>query len=650
MVSLKILSCLILFYVVLSIGSTTSELPDEGGFDSQFNLIDLDMLENCLDKINHIYYFYNLSEIGNDFYEEHKKYLQQLSLGDTEIDSTEFHCIMGDIYNYLGKSEKSKASYRKALDTASVSSNIQIISDIYNNLGMYYHRKEDYETALSYFYEALHHSQNNNDNMGLLNTKLNLGSIHDRFHDDISSLNYYLTSYQLSKKYNYPAAVIVSLNNIGNIHYGQKSYEKALNYYSKCFSIIYDILRDHEEFEYLRAYEERFNTPEIRSVIRSLQKSEWKSVFKYFITLLYNTAIIYEELDLNSLSEEVNLYALSVAKIVGDSIREASILNNLGYLYLKEDRTDSALIYFQRSYDIYRMRGDNYGVSFVLMDIGNLYYLDKKYEKSLQYLEEGYTIALENDYVELINYGSNVLKDLFEDMGNYEKALLYYRDYHETNSRILNIEKVRELTRLDLKHSFENTLRELTEQHEKATTIADEKIKFHKRITFVALIISILVIMLIFVLLSFYRIKKKANKLLEAKNHEIFRQKNELEQRNITLQKTMEELKAAYSRLEKTQKELVLTEQKNAALAVAITANHEINQPLLIIQGNLELIKLKLGDDSQFDKYLDSTNEAINRISEILKKMRELENSHKINFLSYADNVDMIDINDGTDN
>ena len=113
------------------------------------------------------------------------------------------------------------------------------------------------------------------------------------------------------------------------------------------------------------------------------------------------------------------------------------------------------------------------------------------------------------------------------------------------------------------------------------------------------------------------------------------------------LRKVISELNSAYLKLDKTQDELVEMEQKNLALAMAVTANHEINQPLMVIRGNIELLKIEY--EKKFpekNKYFKRIDAAIIRIEEILKKLREIDMPI---ITKYLDETMMISIDDEND-
>ncbi len=116
----------------------------------------------------------------------------------------------------------------------------------------------------------------------------------------------------------------------------------------------------------------------------------------------------------------------------------------------------------------------------------------------------------------------------------------------------------------------------------------------------------------------------------------------ERKEMEMALKKTNRELKTAYEELKKAEDELLRLERKNAVWATIVTANHEINQPLMIIQGNLELLQMKL-DDPRYNSYFDVIQRALSRIEGIIKKLGKIED---VKMITYLDEVKMLKLDE----
>ncbi len=95
-------------------------------------------------------------------------------------------------------------------------------------------------------------------------------------------------------------------------------------------------------------------------------------------------------------------------------------------------------------------------------------------------------------------------------------------------------------------------------------------------------------------------------------------------------------------RLKHTHERLLELERQSSILAMAVTANHEINQPLTVLSGNLFLLKESLNGSQLSEqqlKYMQRMERAILRIKNILEKYR---NADTIHFQNYSENTKMV--------
>ncbi len=93
--------------------------------------------------------------------------------------------------------------------------------------------------------------------------------------------------------------------------------------------------------------------------------------------------------------------------------------------------------------------------------------------------------------------------------------------------------------------------------------------------------------------------------------------------------------------LKRAQKEIVGLERKNAVLAMAVTANHEINQPLTVLQGNFDLFRNTVTGDltDKQQKFLTKMQTSIEKIQDILTKFSD---SASIHFEDYLEDQKMV--------
>jgi len=98
--------------------------------------------------------------------------------------------------------------------------------------------------------------------------------------------------------------------------------------------------------------------------------------------------------------------------------------------------------------------------------------------------------------------------------------------------------------------------------------------------------------------------------------------------------------------LRRSRDKVVELERRNSILAMVTTTNHEINQPLTVISGNLYLLKetFKPGTLSPDQKkYFEKIDKSIKKIHDILVKYR---NAQSVRFETYSGNSQMIVFDD----
>jgi len=128
-------------------------------------------------------------------------------------------------------------------------------------------------------------------------------------------------------------------------------------------------------------------------------------------------------------------------------------------------------------------------------------------------------------------------------------------------------------------------------------------------------------------------IRSLQNELLET-NSGIIALYNDLNNANQKLQDKNLELSAALNELRDTQNKLVQSEKMAALGSVVVTYNHHINNPLMIILGNVQLLLMReTGLDNSMIKTLQLIEEECKRISDVMHKIKQYEKLIPVKYL-----------------
>jgi len=108
---------------------------------------------------------------------------------------------------------------------------------------------------------------------------------------------------------------------------------------------------------------------------------------------------------------------------------------------------------------------------------------------------------------------------------------------------------------------------------------------------------------------------------------EMFRQKESLRKTSERLENTISELTLANRKIQEQQQAIIQEEKLNVLLQMAGATAHELNQPLMILLGNIELLELSGGDPESLKKYIAKIKDAGLRISECVNKIQNIRHT-----------------------
>jgi tetratricopeptide (TPR) repeat protein len=137
----------------------------------------------------------------------------------------------------------------------------------------------------------------------------------------------------------------------------------------------------------------------------------------YYYLQKYDSAFYYYTLA----NEKANFFK--------DTLGIAYTLNNLGLYYKAKGDFSTAIHYFQNAIIFYQNINNRYGIINSHSNIAQIYFLEKKYFAAIEICLKFYQEAKENESYELIFELSKVLAESYEKIKNYEKSVIYYKEF-----------------------------------------------------------------------------------------------------------------------------------------------------------------------------------------------------------------------------
>lgn len=317
-------------------------------------------------------------------------------------------------------------------------------------------------------------------------------------------------------------------------------------------------------------------TSALRYLFESLQVTK-KHGDMAGMSLAYNQIeIIYRETGDLVKATDMRAKAISIDKKLNDMKRLAIDYSNLGELYLAKGQLDSAINWLQQSILIHRELDDEGGQALAYYCMSKAFLQRQAFTHADSVARLSYKLACRAKARQTKMKALHLLYTVNKSMQRTDEALEFYERYHLTKDSILSADNARIIARLEYKFQTrqrrsENELLRLRAFNQAATISKQRNQLF--------IVVPGMILLLLLVTLSHitFRLKRRANKMLQDKNSEIKTQNEELLQ-------TLEQLKNAQSHL--------IHSEKMASLGM-LTAGiaHEINNPVTFIAGGVQALE-----------------------------------------------------------
>lgn len=297
----------------------------------------------------------------------------------------------------------------------------------------------------------------------------------------------------------------------------------------------------------------------------------------------------------------------------------ASIYNNLGLVFTALNNFDEAISAYLKALEIYKKHPYDIGESNTYNNLGIVHKYMKKYRQAINFYKKDLKIALRTNNKRNLARSYNNLAATYIQVKNFphaleaiKKSIIFHKELKNDNGLVFNY--------LISGHIYFE-LKEI----KKSIAMLDKAQKLAKQLGNKKAIWGTYELKAMFyaktgILAKAIYYYKKYNELTVS----IFTEDNA--QKLAEIQALME------------QKET----EKNAIMATAIATSHELRQPLMILQGNVEMMQFEMenkGDFAKYEKYHKKMSDSIERIQDILLRLTEF---NSVNYEDYTDDVKMI--------
>jgi len=391
---------------------------------------------------------------------------------------------------------------------------------------------------------------------------------------DADSLFYYAhMALALSKKIKYDKGIAESLRQMGNGYMLTGDFDQTFSYYQQSLSIAEKIKDDYliclalsdiginygNMGKYNDALEYSLKAYKIALVLDDKYRiaSELDNEAEMFLAQKqYDKAISYLQRAKQIVAAFKNEYYTAFLNI------------SLGNILFEKEQYASAMGYYQESLAYYTRTNDQLGITNANLQIAKVYFKNKDYTLASKYALESLTIAENKKNKKRAAAAAQTLADIYEAQGDAKNALQYLKVAKNYNDSLFNSDTQTKLFQLQAQYKYEQQAAVLKEEQAKKDIQNANTLQNQKQQIIIAVLIILALGAIVIGLYQSRADKLKINQVLQEKNVEISRQKEEIEQQ------------AAKLRISNGQKDKLFS-----------VIAHDLRSPFISLQSLLTLFK-----------------------------------------------------------
>jgi len=322
------------------------------------------------------------------------------------------------------------------------------------------------------------------------------------------------TGLAIAAKLNDDKATGILLKDMGRAAYLEAKYDSAgffLGQAARSFEKIKDT-RDLADtyHEYVKLYS---HVKDYKNAIVYLQKiisysqknqpQRLTMVFLEQLGKLYESDNNYKEA-LNSYKKSLNIRdSLNIAQKIKDSISVSYSLDFVGDVFGSMKQKGGSEESLLKTIETKKSLNDTLALAINYMNLGILYKGKKEYPQSLDALQQCLQYAAKIKYTDLENNALNELSDLYEQTGNYQQALVYFKKHQDLDNAVNTENSSKNLSELQTKY----------ETTQKENRILQQQFEISKRNYWVGGILIVFVLSLLLGYSSYKRSQLKQQNL-----------------------------------------------------------------------------------------------------------------------------------------
>jgi serine phosphatase RsbU (regulator of sigma subunit) len=355
--------------------------------------------------------------------------------------------------------------------------------------------------------------------------------------EDVSELDsamyYFQLSYETFVKAKMDVQAADLLKMMGESYKGKGDYSNALNYLQKALRV-FEALKSNDGIAGIDY--------SLGQLYQSMEQND--KAMEYYTKSLEMYKKLNQPVDIgNSLTavgimynfqkdyEKAKFYYNEAKKIYEAQGYDNGLSNLYTWMAItayNEKDPDAALAYFIQSKDLYEKLNNIPGLIYCYNNIGSIYADKKDYKRAIESEEKSLEMAIKSKSLEYIRYSHEILANTYAKSGDFEKAFEHQFSFMKYKDSILNETSMKQINEMQAKYETEKKDKELLLKDAEISkqTAAAEKQAAQRNYLFIGFALMLLVSIFIF---RGYKLKQKANTIIEGQKQEVEKQKELIE-------------------------------------------------------------------------------------------------------------------------
>lgn len=339
-------------------------------------------------------------------------------------------------------------------------------------------RKINYQKGLAMGYNALAYAQTT------------IG----KYDESIRNLHNAIDAYT---KINNKKGLTLTYNSLANAYLGLKDVAKAQKYYYSSFELA--------NKEPLDKHMIAISSVGLGNVF--VEEKKYQQAIQYFTTA-----------EKEFRNEESELMAAYTTGMIGEA-------------YYRDANYAEAEKYISKAIPVFEKNNDEYALGLNYYNLGAVEFAKKNYDKAIKHLTLSFDLSMKRKAWDNIQENARMLSEAHEFNKNANEALKYYKVFEQFKDSVINKDRTKAIADAESKWESEKKEQQLKLKN---SELEKSQLQVNQRnnLIYIFAAATLVFIILLFFVYRQFNEKKKANALLVAKNEEIEKQKNIIEEKN----------------------------------------------------------------------------------------------------------------------